>query len=58
MARLHPPSGGVVTAPRVHFGDASSDSAVDAYMRTQYGRGRDRGPIKITGGHLPGSVVW
>jgi len=49
---------GVVTAPRVHFGDASSDSAVDAYMRTQYGRGRDGGPIKITGGHLPGSVVW
>ena len=29
-----------------------------AAMRTQYGRGRDGGPIKITGGHLPGSVVW
>jgi hypothetical protein len=46
---------GVVTQPRVYFGDTNSDAATDAFMRQQsglYGRSRmDGGPIK-TSPHL------
>jgi hypothetical protein len=43
---------GVITQPRVHFGDANSDTATDVFMRQQsslYGRSRmDGGPIKTS----------
>jgi hypothetical protein len=45
---------GVVTQPRVHFGDANADTATDAFMRQQsagYGRSRmDGGRIKTSFG--------